>query len=40
VPFACKLPSELVGRLQQRAASHDGGMNALVAELLGRGLQA
>jgi hypothetical protein len=39
VPFACKLPSELVGRLQQRAALHEGGMNALVAELLGRGLQ-
>lgn len=34
VPFACKLPQELVDRLAQRAASHEGGMNALVAHLL------
>ena len=30
VPFACKLPAELA----VRAASHEGGLNALVAELL------
>jgi hypothetical protein len=34
VPFACKLPGELVNTLQERAASHDGGLNALVATLL------
>lgn len=34
VPFACKLPGELVARLQERAAGHEGGMNALVAVLL------
>ncbi len=34
VPFACKLPAELVKRLQERAAGHEGGLNALVAQLL------
>lgn len=34
VPFACKLPAELAVRLHERAASHEGGLNALVAELL------
>ena len=38
VPFACKLPGELVARLHQRAAAHPGGLNALMAELLGQGL--
>lgn len=36
VPFACKLPAELVRSLQERAASHEGGLNGLAAELLGR----
>jgi hypothetical protein len=34
VPFACKLPGELVRRLNERAATHEGGVNALVAEAL------
>jgi hypothetical protein len=38
VPFACKLPSALVRRLNERAATHDGGVNGLVAELLTRAL--
>ena len=38
VPFACKLPGELVKQLQQRAAVHPGGVNALMVELLGKGL--
>ena len=38
VPFACKLPADLQKRLHERAASHEGGMNALVAELLAKGL--
>ncbi|MBL8349496.1 MAG: hypothetical protein JNL87_04215 [Burkholderiaceae bacterium] len=38
VPFACKLPAPLVARLRERAAGHDGGLNALVAELLTRAL--
>lgn len=38
VPFACKLPSELVKRLHERAAAHPGGANALVAEALEKAL--
>jgi hypothetical protein len=38
VPFACKLPADLVKQLNDRAASHDGGVNALVAQWLARGL--
>jgi len=37
VPFACKLPSELVKSLQERAQAHEGGLNGLVAELLRKG---
>ena len=40
VPFACKLPLELTRRLTERAATLDGGMNALVEELLTQGLSA
>jgi hypothetical protein len=36
VPFACKLPAELVKQLQEQATTHEGGLNALVAELLQR----
>jgi len=38
VPFACKLPSELARRLNERAVSHEGGMNALLAEFLTQAL--
>ncbi|MDH4390973.1 MAG: hypothetical protein QE285_06050 [Aquabacterium sp.] len=38
VPFACKLPAPLAQQLRDRAASHDGGINGLVADLLTRGL--
>ena len=38
VSFACKLPQPLVNQLAERAAAHEGGMNALVADLLGAGL--
>ncbi len=38
VPFACKLPQPLVNRLAERATAHDGGINALVAQLLEKGL--
>ena len=34
VPFACKLPADLVKRLVERAATHEGGANALVAQAL------
>jgi len=39
VPFACKLPGELVKRLHERAATHDGGVNALVAQALEQALR-
>jgi hypothetical protein len=38
VPFACKLPAELVKRLHERAAAHAGGVNGLVAEALQQAL--
>ena len=34
VPFACKLPADLVKRLGERAAAHEGGVNALVAQAI------
>ena len=40
VPFACKLPGELVKRAHERAAAHAGGINGLVAEALERALAA
>ena len=39
VPFACKLPATLTEQLRTRAATHDGGINALVADLLTRALK-
>ena len=38
VPFACKLPGELIKLLHERAATHEGGINALAAELLNQAL--
>jgi len=38
IPFACKLPAELVKQLQAQGLAHEGGINALVAELLGKAL--
>jgi len=38
VPFACKLPAPLAAQLRERAAGHEGGLNALVTELLTRAL--
>ena len=38
VPFACKLPGDLLKRLNERAATHEGGVNALVGQLLEQGL--
>lgn len=39
LPFACKLPAELVRQLHDRAVGHEGGLNALTAQLLGQSLQ-
>ena len=38
VPFACKLPGDLVRRLHDRAVSHEGGLNALVVAALEKAL--
>ncbi len=38
VPFACKLPGDLAALLRERGAGHDGGVNAVVAEALRKGL--
>ena len=39
VPFACKLPGDLARRLHERAVSHEGGLNGLMAELLGQAVE-
>jgi len=38
IPFACKLPAELVKQVQAQGLAHEGGINALVAELLTKAL--
>ena len=38
VPFACKLPAELVKRLNEYATAHEGGVNAIVARALEQAL--
>ena len=38
VPFACKLPADLVKRLNERAAAHAGGVSGVVAEALAKAL--
>jgi hypothetical protein len=40
VPFACKLPSELAAQLAERAATTEGGLNALMAEIVTKALKA
>ncbi len=39
VPFACKLPADLVKRLNERAAAQPGGVNSLVADALEQALR-
>jgi hypothetical protein len=38
VPFACKLPLDLVKRINESGAGHEGGVNGLLAELLTQAL--
>lgn len=38
VPFACKLPADLVKRLHERAAGYEGGVNALLAQAVEKAL--
>lgn len=39
LPFACKLPADLVRQLHDRAVGHEGGLNALITKLLGQALR-
>ena len=34
VAVACRLPADLANRLRERAARHEGGANALIAQAL------
>jgi hypothetical protein len=38
LPFACKLPSALVKQLQERGATHEGGINRFMTELISKAL--
>ena len=38
IPFACKLPADLVKQVQERGMAHEGGINAFLAELLSQNL--
>ena len=40
VAVACRLPADLANRLRERAARHEGGANALMAQALEHWLQA
>ena len=40
IPFACKLPAELVKRLNERAGTAEGGVNGFVAQALETALRA
>ena len=39
VPFACKLPAELVKKINEQGAAHEGGVNGLLAEVIAKGLE-
>ena len=39
VPFACKLPVDMVKKLNEHADKHEGGLNALVADLVQKALK-
>ncbi|MEP7056926.1 MAG: hypothetical protein ABI809_04030 [Caldimonas sp.] len=39
VAFACKLPADLVRKLHERAAANPGGLNAVIADALQKGLR-
>ncbi len=40
VPFACKLPADLVDRLRVSSLDHPAGLNSLIEELLRSALKA
>ena len=40
VAVACRLPAELVNRARERATTHEGGINGLIADALGQWLES
>lgn len=40
VSVACRLPADVINRLRERAAGHEGGLNALLAQVLTQWLDA
>ncbi|MBS1159063.1 MAG: hypothetical protein H6R15_1482 [Proteobacteria bacterium] len=38
IPFACKLPADLVGQIQQRGLADAGGINGFLAAVLTKAL--
>lgn len=38
IPFACKLPADLVKQLQVHGGAHENGINGLMAELIAKAL--
>jgi hypothetical protein len=36
IPFACKLPADLVKQIQAKGLAHEGGVNVYLAEVLGK----
>lgn len=36
ISFACKLPADLVKQVQAKGLAHEGGVNAYLAEVLGK----
>ncbi|WP_198414803.1 hypothetical protein [Piscinibacter terrae] len=39
VPFACKLPLDLVKQINERGSAHEGGVNGWLAEVIEKGLK-
>ena len=40
VSVACRLPADLLNQVRERAASHEGGLNALMAQALEHWLES
>ena len=38
IPFACKLPADLVKQIQAKGLAHEGGVNVFLAEVISKAL--
>lgn len=36
IPFACKLPADLVKQIQAKGLAHEGGVNVFLAEVISK----